>query len=114
MVDEAGQISAFGGVNDVLEIYAEQIGGADAHRFVLGFSQIGQYRSDNLADVFDHHLVGGNRLQGEETPVVDRRLAKFELCASELQIQKVSTVNISHLPHSTLTDGVMSRNRTLS
>ena len=85
MVDKSSQIAALCSVDDTIEVDPEQIRGTNTDSFVLRFSDVGQNRSYHLADVFDNHLVGSDRLQSEQTPVVNRGFSKLQLLLSKLK-----------------------------
>ncbi len=71
MVDESGKVSFLGRVHDVVLVDPEQVGGADALLFVALFPNVGQDRSDNMANILNDHLIGTDILSGKESPVVD-------------------------------------------
>ena len=84
MVDKPRQISTLGRIDDVVPVDPEQVGAADALSLVHQFALICHRLAHVLADVFDHHLIGRDRLQREQAPVVDGRLAELELLLPEL------------------------------
>ena len=84
MVNEARKIATLGGVDDAVQVDAEQVRRADADHLVLRLAHVGQDRPHHLTDVLDDHLVGGDRFQREKAPVVNRRLAKLELLLAKL------------------------------
>ena len=85
MVDKPRQVAALGGVDDVVPVDPEQVGASDALSLIRHLPLIGHGLPHVLTDVLYHHLIGGNRLQREQTPVVDGRLAKLELLLPELR-----------------------------
>ena len=96
MVDESSQVAASCSVDDAIQIDPEQVRRSDADSFVLCLPQIGQHGPHDLADVLDDHLVGCDRLQREQTPVVDGGFAELELLLAELcsmVIQQYQLVN---------------------
>ena len=85
MIDEPGKVAALGGVDDVVQVDSEEVGGADALALVAVLADVGEGRADDLADVLDDHLVGADVLLGEEPPVVDGGLPEGHLLPSELE-----------------------------
>ena len=85
MVDKPRQVAALGGVDDVVPVDPEQIGASDALSLIGHLPLIGHRLPHVLTDVLNHHLIGGDRLQREQAPVVDGRLAELELLLPELR-----------------------------
>ena len=86
MIDEPGKVAALSGVDDVVQVDSEEVGGADALALVAVLADVGEGRADDLADVLDDHLVGADVLLGEEPPVVDGGLSEGHLLSSELKM----------------------------
>ena len=84
MVDEAGQVATLGGVNDVLAVNPEEVGATNAHRLVVLLPHVGHGVADHLPHVLDHHLLGRDRLQRKQPPVVNTRFGEFQVLLSEL------------------------------
>lgn len=53
MIDKSGQVSALGGINDVLQINSEEIGTSNTRRLVLMLSQIGHTVPDHLTYILN-------------------------------------------------------------
>ena len=66
----------------------EKVAAVESHRLVLLLALFGDGLSDHLTHVLHHHLVGGDRLQVEQTPVVDAAPAEVERLLTELQTEK--------------------------
>lgn len=62
VVDEPRQVAALGGVDDGVEVDAEQVGAADAGGLVVRLAHVGHDRPDHLPHVLYHHLVCCYRL----------------------------------------------------
>ena len=84
MVDKPSKIAALGGINNILEINPEEVRGPNAHLLVIGFPEVCNDGADGLPHVLDDHLIGSDGLHGEQTPVVDARLAELQKLLSEL------------------------------
>lgn len=62
VVDEPRQVAALGGVDDGVEVDAEQVGAADAGGLVVRLAHVRHDRPDHLPHVLYHHLVCCYRL----------------------------------------------------
>lgn len=62
MVDEARQVAALGGVDDGVEVDAEEVGAADAGGLVVRLAHVRHHGPHHLPHVLDHHLVRRYRL----------------------------------------------------
>ena len=78
VVDEARHVSVLRSVYDRVVVDAEQVAAAEPHRLVLLLSLISDGLPDHLTHVLHNHLVGSDRLQGEQAPVVDAAPAEVE------------------------------------
>ena len=98
MVDEPSQVARLGGVDDRHRVDSEEVAAADAHALIVLLALVGHALSDGLAHVLDHHLIGGDRLHGIQTPAVDGALAELEILLTELltQNKKRSLFTIPH------------------
>lgn len=113
VVDESRQVSTLGGIYDGVVVHSEQVAAPDAllrvpllaivghHldtrsaniRRVRGESRLfrkqicteGQtYLSDVLTHILNDHLISGDRLHGEQAPLVDPAAPKTKLLLSKL------------------------------
>lgn len=87
MIDESGQVSAFGRVDDASRVDPKEVTATDAHLLVVGLSFICDALSDALPDVLYHHLVSCDVLHGVQTPSMDTTLGKLQLLLTELEIK---------------------------
>lgn len=94
MIDESREISALGRVYYGVYVDSEQIRTSDAGRLVIHLPNVGDYRPHHLPNIFNHHFVGGNRLHGEKTPIVNARFGELQLFLSELQLVEFEQVGI--------------------
>src|SRR5689334_8379058 len=85
VVYKTGHISATGRVHYSLQIDAEQVRAANTQLCVLFLSDVGNYGSYSLTDIFDDHFVGSDRFQSEETPIVYSTLRELQLLFAELK-----------------------------
>ena len=112
MVDEACEVAALGGVDDGVVVHPEHVTATDTLVLITFLPHVrdhlarkrtqsgwggashgpaptpvlpcSAYLADVLAHVLDDHLVGRDGLHGEQAPVVNVTLAKFELFLPEL------------------------------
>ena len=85
VVDEACHVAVLRSVYDRVVVDAEQVTAAESHSLVLLLTLVGDGLPDHLTHVLHHHLVRGDRLQGEQAPVVDAAPAEVERLLTELQ-----------------------------
>lgn len=62
VVDETREVAAFGSIDDRIEVDTEQVRRPNSSGLVVRLPHIRHDRSDHLAHVLDHHLVGRYRL----------------------------------------------------
>lgn len=84
VIDESGEVSLFGGVDDLIGVDAEEVATADAFALVVHLPPLGHVRAYLLTDVLDDHLVLLDTLQREQTPPVDVRPAELDQLFTEL------------------------------
>lgn len=97
MIDEPRKVSAHGGIDDKLVVHAEEIAAADPAGLVLFLSDLRHVLPDHLSHVLDHHLLGSDRLQGEQTPRVDPGAIELQLLLPELELiefQEITSFDI--------------------
>ena len=88
MVDEARHVAVLRRVYDGVVVDAEQVAAAEPHRLVLLLALVGDRLPDHLTHVLDDHLVGGDRLEGKQTPVVDAAPTEVERLLTELRAKR--------------------------
>ena len=84
MVDEPGQIAAFGGVHNGVVVDAEHVAAANALSVVDFLAVVGHRLPYHLAHVLDDKLFGGDLLDRKQAPVVNVRFRKLEWLFSQL------------------------------
>ena len=84
VIDESGEVSTFGRINDVLTVHSEQIRAADSTSFVVFLPYVGHRVPHNLTNVLNDHLLGSDRFQGKQSPGMDARLCKLQVLLTEL------------------------------
>ena len=78
VVDEASKVPSLGGINDPVHIHSKHVTAANALLLVPLLSHVGNLLSHNLSHILDDHVLVGDGLQSEQSPVVN-------LTALELQ-----------------------------
>lgn len=70
VVDKPREVTTLGGINDGVEVDAEQVRAADAGGLVVRLAHVGHYRPDHLTHVLYHHLVSRYRLLVTTTYII--------------------------------------------
>ncbi len=99
MVDEAGDATLLGRVDDRVLVDTEQVTAAHALLEVSHLANLRNLLADLLANVLDDHVVFVDILLCIETPVVDRRTSKLDRLLSLLELVELEHVGIARRLH---------------